>query len=853
MIPVRLELKNFLAYQNPGPLDFADLHLVCLTGENGAGKSSLFDAITWALWGKARANHAELLHGNESEMTVVFSFLLADILYRVTRTFIKTASSTRSDLQFEREDGSGGWRNVAESTVPETEKKIVSELSLDYDTFISSAYLVQGQADRFTSATPARRKEILYQILGLDSWAIYENRVKRLLQGLQTRLAVTEAKKTAGEGALQDRELLDARKAALQIERESLATQLMQLDEKAEVMNARKAEADYLERELDDLLRKVDETKEGIATLTDELSANHEALQNLSALLADSEQIEETYRQYRRLMEQERELSVKKANHLTLEKQSVVLRNAIEIAGRDIQHQININQSRLQGALEKALPLAYEETEDYQSLLVDVTIYENALAASEKLKGDRSECLAERASLENQIATAEARCEELQDQLATLENVSTSICPLCEQPLNDQHKADLIEKLALDLSTLEAECEAQRAKLELSQSAIISMADQIAEAEAKSKSLKSRQDDFIRHQSKRQEALASLPLIAQLEMDVEHDLAILETGEYARPERGELLACQDAIDSLAYSAETHDALKREIIEKAFVEADMQKLKEGEQRFNELTRENERVAGALDSLNNSLALAGEKQNNLQDRLDDLSSMLGGFIALKQEIEQARECYSGVDRELGVLLAEIESNERLIVELKKFESEKAGLADEITLAEELKIAFSKNGVPAMVIEAAIPEIEAEANLILARLAGGSLQIIFETQKEAVAGGIREVLDLFIKDAHGTRKYDLFSGGEAFRVDFAVRLAMAKVMARRSGSQLRTLFIDEGFGTQDEAGRFWIVEILNTIKDDFDLILIITHIDELKEAFPAHIEVMKTDAGSVFSVIG
>jgi exonuclease SbcC len=56
VIPIELEINNFLAYTNPGPLTFEGIHIACLAGPNGAGKSSILDAITWALWGKARTN-----------------------------------------------------------------------------------------------------------------------------------------------------------------------------------------------------------------------------------------------------------------------------------------------------------------------------------------------------------------------------------------------------------------------------------------------------------------------------------------------------------------------------------------------------------------------------------------------------------------------------------------------------------------------------------------------------------------------------------------------------------------------------------------------------------------------------
>jgi len=128
---------------------------------------------------------------------------------------------------------------------------------------------------------------------------------------------------------------------------------------------------------------------------------------------------------------------------------------------------------------------------------------------------------------------------------------------------------------------------------------------------------------------------------------------------------------------------------------------------------------------------------------------------------------------------------------------------------------------------------------------------MHIRFETQRETLKGDTVETLDINIADELGTRPYDLFSGGEAFRVNFAIRIALSKLLARRAGAQLQMLVIDEGFGTQDAEGRQRLVEAINSIQDDFARILVITHIEELKDVFPVHIEVVKTDAGSRFSL--
>jgi exonuclease SbcC len=131
---------------------------------------------------------------------------------------------------------------------------------------------------------------------------------------------------------------------------------------------------------------------------------------------------------------------------------------------------------------------------------------------------------------------------------------------------------------------------------------------------------------------------------------------------------------------------------------------------------------------------------------------------------------------------------------------------------------------------------------------------MSVRFVTQaafKDKRRDDLKETLDIQISDDVGTRDYEMFSGGEAFRVDFAIRLALSEILAQRAGARLQTLVIDEGFGSQDAMGRQRLIEAINQVRKDFAKILVITHIDELKEAFPTRIEVEKTERGSTLSV--
>lgn len=132
------------------------------------------------------------------------------------------------------------------------------------------------------------------------------------------------------------------------------------------------------------------------------------------------------------------------------------------------------------------------------------------------------------------------------------------------------------------------------------------------------------------------------------------------------------------------------------------------------------------------------------------------------------------------------------------------------EEYRIYHELTQAFGKNGIQTLMIENVLPQLEAETNQLLSRLSANQLHVQFVTQKAGRNGKatkknskLIDTLDILIADARGTRSYETYSGGEAFRINFAIRLALAKLLAQRAGAALQMLIVDEGFGTQDTEG--------------------------------------------------
>jgi exonuclease SbcC len=288
-----------------------------------------------------------------------------------------------------------------------------------------------------------------------------------------------------------------------------------------------------------------------------------------------------------------------------------------------------------------------------------------------------------------------------------------------------------------------------------------------------------------------------------------------------------------------------------------------RLAEGEFRALEAAR------AALQPLEREIADAQKQQaasiteiTHLQQEFDDSSAHLAAaqaeapdLEATERSLHELLETENTQRLEVGAAQQKVLVLKDLKVRLKDITGQREGLARLVGQYKQLERAFGKDGVPALLIEQALPEIESRANDLLDRLSEGNMSVRFATQaqfKDKKREDLKETLDILISDGAGIRDYELYSGGEAFRVNFAIRLALSELLAKRAGARLQTLVVDEGFGSQDAMGRQHLIEAINLVKQDFAKVLVITHIDELKEAFPNRIEVEKTERGSVVRVV-
>ena len=208
MIPIKLTIAGFLSYRDPVEIDFTGFDLACIAGANGAGKSSILDAITWVLFGQGRKRDESLINSQSSTAEVTLTFHYEGNTYRVTRanprgktSLLEFHIAQNSEPSVESDQPAAGtpepatqdlidWKPLTERTTRETQSRIEETLRLDYDTFINAAFFLQGKADQFTQQRPSDRKRILASILGLETWEIFRQRTvsrRKRIEGRQLR------------------------------------------------------------------------------------------------------------------------------------------------------------------------------------------------------------------------------------------------------------------------------------------------------------------------------------------------------------------------------------------------------------------------------------------------------------------------------------------------------------------------------------------------------------------------------------------------------------------------------------------------------------------------------------------
>lgn len=907
MIPLKLQIKNFLSYGSPTQtIDFAPHHLICLSGKNGHGKSALLDAITWAVWGQARKTSGSakadegLMRLGQSEMLVAFDFLCNNTHFYIRRECTLRGAKSSTVLDFGVIDPTTGKvRNLTEKTSRATQSAIEQTVGLDFESFTTSVFLRQGNSNEFSKKSPKERKDILANMLGLAHYDLLRTQAQEKARDIHTRklaganLCEHLAREVSQFQEKQQQKLtLDAEYQKQNEQEQVLFTRTQELAQQQNRLNTQEQAYQKLlfneeqtqhkwlqeNKELLGVVRQWRRVNTAIRSLRHEnRQEQQKALQHeLTTLEAiRSKQLQATALLVKTQQEQQALVQTLQAEHARILQQSIQTMHEQQLALQTMRAEQQNTQTRLteltkeQHEIEALVVTVHKQAHDSQALHKKL-IHHTALFERKKSFYHKFVARGNQLAQElKQLAHKQQFCN-----IGDIRSSQQPSCPLCEQELSQERKQALQSKLQKQEQLF-------RHQLARLTTIITNLKEQLGHEHTEQETLQKCVATAAQAVVKEQELTATLTMLKEQTrvktLELEKLTSKITTAESALAKLQEQHKLLDLpLETLCKQNTLYVQLSEQL---STLESEIATYKKHEEHYELVKQKLAALAQEQETAQNLMkdeALQEERKKDIHSRCAQLrhlkqalttlaeqkksfTTLVAEQAQLKREheaLEQQKHMYAKAKEQLAAQRgALIETCARLAEQQRMFEQEKEKLATidhEIAQYQALAQAFGKDGIQGLLIEHLLPEIEAEANALLAQLTNNQAHIMIESIRDLKGGGAKETLDIKISDALGIRPYEMFSGGEAFRIDFALRLAISKLLARRKGTALKTLIIDEGFGSQDEEGLGLIMDALYAIQESFAKIIIVSHLPSMKDLFPVHFHVTKGPRGSTIQVI-
>jgi exonuclease SbcC len=721
MRPLELQLDGFLSYSEPTTLDLSQIHAGVILGDNGAGKTALVEAMSWALFGKGRGRGPDdFVNSRATSCRVSFTFDLDGTAYRVERQ--RTAGRNGKSTLMLTANGSP----IGAPTVGETQEAIEALLGMGHEEWMNTVFVAQGKADSFTALRPAERKQLLFDVLGLG---IYD---------AASQIARDSAKEADGRRSLLSRQL-EEHFVPEAIDTEGIERPLREASAILEVEECN-------ERDLRERLAKAEVLAAGVSDLQGAIT------------------MEEL-----RLTEDRRSLYSQHTD--AVERRMQVIRR----------------REKLQRSLEEANAVALT-LDDLPEQIAQAKRDEASHTAAFAESGVKLEALRdESASLCTQIAVFQAAIADGAKRLIPLRDLAADdLCPTCSQQLSATRKVEIVGAIELTIDH-------QTEELDTLTATAHHLANEIAHLKTVNESDRRNMQDA--------RALAD-------RLEIQRDTAELAFAN--------LESVRD--DALAASDE-QAALDRTIKEQ---EAALAQWNTGPV-----------TSAALTKLREDLAVASKAAEDLRNSEAVISGIAGRVAELRAEHQRLSRA---LDDAVRVNELRAQAQQRAVELQTQVAAATAEASESAFLAE----AFGRDGIPTLIVENAIPQIEDSANRLLDRFSDGRFQVSLQTQAAKKTGGLKETLDILVIADGSERELEKLSGGEQQRVNLALRFGIAELLMHRAGTRIGTLIMDEAFTALDASGRQRAVEIVRALTDEFATVLFITHQAELADVFSSQIRV-------------
>ena len=819
MIPLKLTLKNFLSYgQTIQEIDFTPYRFICLSGKNGHGKSALLDAITWAIWGQARkisgTSKADsgLLRLGQTQMMVTLEFICNNQKYKVRREYAHTYGKPYAALDFSIIQDDSSFISLTNKTIRATQEKINKTLSLTFDTFINSAFLRQGHSNEFSQKSPKDRKQVFAEILGLHK---YEEIKKKALEKVKFAAAQkislenfneklkTEIEKTKTiETNLQE---ISENLNTIKLENKEKKTSLQKLEKQEKNIINQKQKKSLLDFQIKELLSQQKKINLELVEIQKK-SAQYKKQKSLN--IDEKQFLQEKHNIQKHIKKMQEQLQEK----LLLKEQLFTYKTKLHERETQINSDYNIKVQKEEKSyqilqnncktLEQKLKTIDNFIDEKTKSCKDIALIEKKLDArinknKEIIKNYISEekhFLKRKEYYQSYIIQGNFLKKELltlEKKEAITSSGSNPSCPLCDQNLSESHKQSLEKKFSekrkflthrfnrfstviKKLKTILIDQHQRLEKYKKIENETIELTAQNKELQKQSLHLqqeigngkKEHKKIKLDYDSHKQEHLKSENILNKLQ---ENKNNILKNSSDYTWLLKKYKQCAKKLENNHFNQTQYNAYNQKL---SYVEKKLESL---QSLIAQKPLQEERIK-KIKKLTVELSSKSEHHEKLTKEL-----IVYKDLPLQEEV---------IIKEKKTLLLRIKNNEeknsKLLQEKGRFENELQQLKKYkkdfeshnkklLTLQEEIDDyqtiaqATGKNGVQALLIENTIPEVEKEANYLLSKLTDNQAQIYIESLRDLKKGGTKETLDIKISDEMGIRPYELFSGGEAFRIDF------------------------------------------------------------------------------------
>jgi DNA repair exonuclease SbcCD ATPase subunit len=895
-------MKGWMRYRDEQVADFGDGRLIAICGENGAGKSSIFDAITFALYGKHRLGkmHADQLISEDMDrLSVEFEFEVDGQRYLVRRSRGKKQGE-RDQSMWTWDDGSNDWAQVPGTEKEDAlERTIAHVVRLSADAFTSSFMLQQGGATEFIDADPKPRFDIISSLIGLKE---YE-----------------ELEKRARDAGREERRKLDDLKEKLKGFEGVDGTALARLREGVDAATAREADAAALLQAATAMLADA----QRYSRLTGEIGQIDATIARAAELLADKEEIEKQAQLFETLTQA--------FDGVTRIQQALADATRAEAAAADAQKQAaDIDVEALMSAHKTA-------ADAVKAAAKEQTSSEKAHAAAlqqERAAHDFAQIAAAVLEGRERVSSIEARVKEIDAQLKKLSSVreklereaaaSARASVAAEAALEsarkngaewraqaDQLKRDLAERKA---AAKEATCSRCGQKIDkaAAKREVEELTARLGEAQAKAAeataaeqsankaraSAKKAADDAAaavstgaqqasRLDGERASAYGSraeaATALAEHESRLNGRLKDVATAQKSLADADARL--KDATSALNAARAAHEAARAsEETARTLVDGGKQRRAElesaareqaataaGHRKLADSTaaglgelgaralEDPAEVLAALKKNQKDLAEAPKRKAALDRAVQEHTSATAQRQSKHHEVDEIPAAHhvdaavaqaAVVEAEAAARAAreqrdaasrELTTVEMRIKDLEAMGCERAKSEERARLLRKLVKLLGKDGLQGALVADALGQVTSNANGFLKRLTGGTLELSIQQDGDS--------LELQARDAtcmREPRSAKALSGSQKFRC----AVAIASGIGQYAGAGgMRSIVIDEGFASLDRESQLMMVEELKRLAEIMDKVIVVSHLEAFtdRDNFPDQLLVETVGDGS------